>query len=322
MSLTGKTTVARLYAQFLSAAGVIPGNHFLETSGSMLANEGVSGCQRTIEKILNMGGGALFIDEAYQLVQNQNYGGAQVLNYLLTEIENLRGKVVFILAGYQRQMEEFFAHNPGLPSRFPIELKFNDYSDKELMQILEYGIKKKYKGKMKVEGGMGGLYCRIVARRIGHGRGREGFGNARAVENVLAQIARRQAKRIKEERKLAQSVVDDLLFTKEDLIGREPSQALENCSAWQKLQSMIGLSEVKKTLKALLDTIQYNYQRELDEKPIVEFSLNKVFLGSPGTGKTTVAKLYGQILVKIGLLSNGEGIKPELIALFCLCRVY
>ncbi|KAH1912739.1 hypothetical protein KXV48_001106, partial [Aspergillus fumigatus] len=40
--------------------------------------------------------------------------------------------------------------------------------------------------------------------------------------------------------------------------------------------------------------------------PPVEFTLNRVFLGSPGTGKTTVAKLYGQILVDIGMLSNGE----------------
>lgn len=96
-------------------------------------------------------------------------------------------------------------------------------------------------------------------------------------------------------------------MTKEDLIGPEPSQALESSSAWQKLKSMIGLGSVKTTVQSLLDSIQYNYQRELQELPPVEFTLNRVFLGSPGTGKTTVAKLYGQILVDIGMLSNGEG---------------
>lgn len=55
-----------------------------------------------------------------------------------------------------------------------------------------------------------------------------------------------------------------------------------------------------------MGTVSYNYVRELDENPLVEYSLNRVFLGNPGTGKTSIAKLYGQILVDIGLLSNGE----------------
>ena len=216
--------------------------------------------------------------------------------------------MIIIVAGYRSQMERFFGQNPGLPSRFPHELRFNDYSDDELRQIFKYRVTKKYGGQMKIEGGMDGLYSRIVARRVGRGRGKEGFANARAVENAFSRVSERQANRISRERR-SQNSVDDMLLTKEDLIGPEPSQALEHCVSWRKLQGMIGLQSVKDTVQALVDSIQYNYQRELDEKPLMDFTLNRVFLGSPGTGKTSVAKLYGQILVHIGLLSNGEG-KP------------
>ncbi|KAF2813185.1 P-loop containing nucleoside triphosphate hydrolase protein [Mytilinidion resinicola] len=302
---TGKTTVARLYAKFLASVGALPSDFFFETSGSALANDGVSGCKKHLESILNSGGGAFFIDEAYQLVSGNSPGGKAVLDYLLAEIENLTGKVVFVLAGYNKQMEAFFAHNPGIPSRIPQQFQFQDYEDSELLLILRHAIETKYNRKMKVELGMDGLYFRIVARRLGRGRGREGFGNARAVHNKLAQIADRQATRLKRERRAGKRP-DDNLLTKEDMLGPHPSDALQSNASWSALQNLTGLKAVKESVRVFVNTIQFNYRRELEEKEIVEYSLNKVFLGSPGTGKTTVAKLYGQILADIGLLSNGE----------------
>ncbi|KAK6193303.1 hypothetical protein LQW54_012604 [Pestalotiopsis sp. IQ-011] len=302
---TGKTTVARLYAEFLASMGVIPGSGFEETSGSKLANMGVAGCQSMVDAMKSKGGGVIFIDEAYQLTSGNSHGGGAVLDYLLAEVENLMGKIVFLLAGYKKEMESFYAHNPGISSRFPINMEFADYTDEELLKILQLKINKHFNGAMKCEEGASGLYCRIVARRIGRGRGHDGFGNARTVENVLDQIGRRQGKRLSKARSKGLRP-DDFLFTKEDLIGPDPSEALSKSAGWQKLSDMIGLDSVKDTVKVLLDSIQVNHERELAEQPLVEYSLNKVFLGNPGTGKTTVAKLYGRILADLGLLSKGE----------------
>ncbi|KAE9394090.1 P-loop containing nucleoside triphosphate hydrolase protein [Gymnopus androsaceus JB14] len=302
---TGKTTVARIYAQFLSSVGVLPGSEFVETTGSRVANDGVPGIKAHIEAVLNAGGGAIFIDEAYQLVSGNSIQGSQVLDFVLAEMENNVGKLAFILAGYNKQMEKFFEHNPGLKSRVPYELNFKDYTDEQLLQMLKKLIETKYQGRMKVEGGIEGLYVRIVVRRLGRGRNRTGFGNARALQNVFTKVAERQAKRIKQQRKDGKRP-DDFLLSKEDLIGPEPSNALAQSASWNKLQKLIGLSAVKETVRSLFNTLFSNYLRELKESKPVEVSLNRVFTGSPGTGKTTVAKLYGQILADLGLLSNGE----------------
>ncbi|GFH23953.1 uncharacterized protein HaLaN_21657, partial [Haematococcus lacustris] len=112
---TGKTTVARIYAALLKELGVLPDAQVVETSGSALANGGVEQLKKELTKLEK--GGVLFVDEAYQLNPRTNPSGAAVLDYLLPEMENRRGKLVTVLAGYQKQMESLLGYNEGLPSR-------------------------------------------------------------------------------------------------------------------------------------------------------------------------------------------------------------
>ncbi|KAJ1322911.1 stage V sporulation protein K [Microdochium nivale] len=300
---TGKTTVARLYNKFLKAQGMLPDDDFHKTSGASLLIGGVKAFKEAINKVHeSRPEGALLIDRPQSLATDK---GREVIEYMLHETARLEGKVTFIFSGSKTDLEEFFRFDPRLRRLVRLDFKFEDLKDPEILQLLKKQIKDMYNGKMRLEMGDDELYLRIFSRRIGRGRGKSEFGNAHDVEGAVKQIQFRQTNRLAERRKNHQEA-DDFFLTKTDMIGPPPSEALRKSDAWTQLNKMIGLDSVKQALRVFVDRAQTNYQRDLDEQPPVQISLNTVVLGSPGTGKTTVAAYYGQILADIGLLSRGE----------------
>nr|BFF25232.1 hypothetical protein GCM10025732_31970 [Glycomyces mayteni] len=95
---------------------------------------------KTRAKIKEATGGVLFVDEAYSLA-NRGYAdqadafGDEALQEILTAAENLRDRLVIVLAGYTDQIDELLDANPGLRSRFSTVVAFPSYSARELTEI-------------------------------------------------------------------------------------------------------------------------------------------------------------------------------------------
>ena len=78
-----------------------------------------------------------------------------------------------------------------------------------------------------------------------------------------------------------------------------------------KLDQLVGLESVKNKVERYAITAQFNRRRMLAGLPETQMPMHSMFLGSPGTGKTTVAKIIGQKLHEAGVLSKGHVVVRE-----------
>ncbi|GGV08186.1 hypothetical protein GCM10010182_29320 [Actinomadura cremea] len=190
---TAKTTIARLVAAVYAQLGLLSSGHLVEVTRADLVAEFIGQTaprvRGAVERAL---GGVLFVDEAYALADaggDRRDFGHEAIAELLRLMEEHRGDLVVIVAGYKTEMERFVKANPGLESRFPKFLHFPDYSDDELVAIFEF---------MAAEDGFvlaPGTTDALRGLVAGHPRG-DTFGNARFVRNMLEAAISRQARRI------------------------------------------------------------------------------------------------------------------------------
>ena len=192
---TGKTTVARILGKAFRALGVLERANFVETdrSGLVAKYEGQTAA-KTNKLIDSAAGGILFIDEAYQLNQGENdQYGAEAVATLLKRMEDARGSMVVIIAGYKEEMKRFMEINSGLESRFNRTVEFPDYSAKELAEVYRSMAKKaKYRLSDDTERWLLPYISMLTEKRD------KNFGNARWARNLFEKSVERQSLRVTE----------------------------------------------------------------------------------------------------------------------------
>jgi len=311
---TGKTSIARKLGEIFASIGLLPKGHVVEVDRKNLVGEYLGHTAPKTNKVIDEAmGGILFIDEAYTLAQD-NFG-KEAIDTLLKRMEDDRGKLMVVVAGYQEEMKSFIEANPGLKSRFKDNNIFHieDYNQEELFEIYKVFVKK---GGYSLDPEVEALLKEVVNTM--HEVRDENFANAREIRNFYELCLAKRAVRLQAEDTNAKH---DLKIHLEDLSAAAKDKAyIENAkddldttklSAKEELNSLIGLHAVKEKIIGLSDFLEVEKLRSSFGGKKSSLSSHFVFKGNPGTGKTTVARILARIFKEIGLLPKGQLIEVD-----------
>ena len=176
---TGKTTVARMLSGILYNLGYIKENRLMEVTSKDLVAEYVGQTSIKTNSVIERAlGGVLFIDEAYSLSSKLSTYNDEAIATLIKGMEDNRDNLVVIFAGYTKEMQDFIDSNSGIASRIGYTLDFKDYTEDELVKILEGMVKKS--GFEMTESAVEKV--RVIIRE---NQNKPNFGNARFIRNLF-----------------------------------------------------------------------------------------------------------------------------------------
>ncbi len=189
---TGKTTAARIMGKALKTLGILKKGQLWEVERADLVGEYIGHtAQKTREWLKKANGGIIFIDEAYSLARGgEKDFGKEAIDALVKGMEDYKDSLIVILAGYREEMDCFLAMNPGLRSRFPLQIDFPDYTLEELLEIARLLLQERdYQLSLPAWEALRQLIHQNMQTH-------QHIGNARMVRNLLEKAIRRQALRL------------------------------------------------------------------------------------------------------------------------------
>ncbi len=300
---TGKTTMARVVANMFHSMGLLKSGHLVETDKSGLIAEYVGQTAKKTEEVFKSAlGGVLFIDEAYAITNDGSSYGQECIDILVKLIEDYRGEILVILAGYSKEMNDFMKANSGLESRFPLKIDFPDYSAEELFEIGKNMISKK--GFSLSEDAIL-AFKEAVYDLKRHSTATS--GNGRMVRNYIDEIIRNQSSRIALSEVSAEEMT---VIIAKDIEAQSPVENTYNLEA--ELSKVVGLESVKNYIRSLNARLMVQEQRKKHGlKVSTTQTLHMIFMGNPGTGKTMMARTVANVLFNMGIISTNKLVETD-----------
>lgn len=304
---TGKTTAACMMAALYRSLGLLDGPKILSTNVSKLSASSINGeYDNTISTVKEAQGGAMIFEDAHELYHTEvkNYDAEQRIVRALTDaLEDSKfNKWMLVLTGEPEGIDSLMTANPSLAKHFTKPIYMEDFTTDELCSIAETVCSAR--GLILQEESRSKLRSAVSH---GHVHQKSGKRNARFVERMFEeQIVPAMCRRLgntpeRDAPALTTILPEDIPSIRADT-GEEAIAELDN---------LIGLEKIKTRVKDFLYAVRLAGRRMEMGLPATMPRLNMVFLGNPGTGKTTVAEIIGRVFSSWGILSEGRVIRTE-----------
>lgn len=316
---TGKTTVAGMMGRLYRKMGLLSKGHVHEVDRVDLVGEYIGQTAPKVKTAIEKArGGVLFIDEAYALARSTEDTkdfGREVIEILVKEMSNGPGDLAVIVAGYPKEMKQFLDSNPGLKSRFKLYFEFADYLPQELSVIADYACQEK--GVSMTQAARNSLDEIIINAYRKRDRT---FGNARFVYDLIEKAKINLGLRVMslEDPKMADRgmleviQLDDVRKIQLDRPLELPNIPVDEAllqESLDELSHLIGMERIKAQIHEMVRLVRF--YRESSRDVLNSFFLHTVFIGNPGTGKTTVARILTKIYKALGILERGHMVETD-----------